>query len=158
MPDTNTVNLNLVLPEDGGSTDTWGGPKLNVNFTDLDAIFNVTGTQVNLNINRANVVAPVGVRQTLTSAQINLHSARVFMTTVSGNITFTVTNVSPAGTVVCFLLELTNGGAHTVTWWSGIIDPGGVDPTLTASGKDVLGFLTHDGGTTWWRFSALDLS
>jgi hypothetical protein len=157
MPDTNTTNLNLVLPEDGGSDDTWGGPKLNANFTALDTIFNITGTQVSLNINRAKAVAPTGAKQTLTSAQINLNSARVFTTTVSGNITFTLTNVPATGTTVAFLLELTNGGAHTVTWWSGIIDPGGTDPTLTAAGKDVLGFLTHDGGTTWWRFTALDV-
>jgi hypothetical protein len=46
------------------------------------------------------------------------------------------------------MLSLTNGGSN-ITWWSGVQWPGGVAPTLTASGVDVLGFYTRDGGTTW---------
>lgn len=37
MADTFTPNYNLVLPEVGGSPDTWGG-KLNQNFSELDAV------------------------------------------------------------------------------------------------------------------------
>lgn len=38
MPDTNTAVLDLVKPEVGASTDSWG-PKINNNFDDIDALF-----------------------------------------------------------------------------------------------------------------------
>lgn len=72
-----------------------------------------------------------------------------FTKTVTGNSTFTVSNVPASGTVASFILNLTNGGAYTMTWWSGMKWAAGTAPTLTASGRDVLGFFTYDGGTTW---------
>jgi hypothetical protein len=50
---------------------------------------------------------------------------------------------------ISFVLDLTNGGSSTITWWSGVKWASGIAPTLTVSGRDVLGFFTHDGGTTW---------
>jgi len=35
------------------------------------------------------------------------------------------------------------------SWWSGVKWTGGFSPALTVSGRDVLGFFTYDGGTTW---------
>lgn len=72
-----------------------------------------------------------------------------FSKTITAITTFTVSNVPPAGTLYPLMLELTNGGAFAVTWWAGVKWPGGSPPTLTASGKDELGFWTRDGGTTW---------
>jgi len=60
-----------------------------------------------------------------------------------------VSNVAASGNVSSFILELTNGGSATVTWWAGIKWAGGTVPALTASGTDILGFYTRDGGTTW---------
>lgn len=80
---------------------------------------------------------------------IDLRAANYFTKTVSGATTFTVSNVPAAGTVASFILELTNGGSATVTWWSGVKWAGGTAPTLTSAGVDILGFYTHDGGTTW---------
>lgn len=83
---------------------------------------------------------------------INVASASVFTKTISGATTFTVNTVPAAGNVATFVLELTNGGAFAITWWSGVKWPGGTAPTLTASGRDAIGFYTHDGGTTWNGF------
>lgn len=83
------------------------------------------------------------------AVDINVSLGCVFTKTVAANTTFTVSNIPASGTVASFILELTNGGAFTVTWWSGIKWTGGTVPTLTASGLDVLGFYTRDGGTTW---------
>ena len=80
---------------------------------------------------------------------INLATGNVFTKTISGNTTLTVSNVLASGNANSFILELTNGGAYAITWFSGTKWSGGVAPTLTASGVDVLGFYSHDGGTTW---------
>lgn len=83
---------------------------------------------------------------------VDLSAGNYFTKTISTTTTLTVSNVPTTGTAVSFILDLTNGGAGTITWWSGMKWAGGTAPTLTASGRDVLGFFTHDGGTTWSGF------
>jgi len=85
---------------------------------------------------------------TVAASAINCSLGNYFIKTASGALTWTVTNV-PATRSYSFLLELTNGGTGTQIWMSGIKWPGGTAPTLTASGVDLLGFITDDGGTTW---------
>jgi hypothetical protein len=85
----------------------------------------------------------------IASANIDLEASNYFSKTISTNLTFTVSNVPTTGTVASFILDLTDGGAATITWWSGVKWISGTAPTLTSSGRDVLGFFTHDGGTTW---------
>lgn len=80
---------------------------------------------------------------------IDLSTANYFTKTISGATTLTVSNVPASGTTASFILDLTNGGSATITWWSGVKWAGGTAPTLTASGRDVLGFFTHDAGATW---------
>jgi hypothetical protein len=84
-----------------------------------------------------------------TGSDINVSLGAVFTKTVTGATTFSVTNAPAPDVALSFMLDLTNGGAFAVTWWSGVKWPGGTAPTLTASGRDVLRFLTHDGGATW---------
>lgn len=88
-----------------------------------------------------------GVTAVAASA-IDCSAGNYFTKTATGALTWTVTNV-PASGAFSFILELTNGGTGTQTWFSGIKWPGGTAPTLTTSGVDVLGFITDDGGTTW---------
>ena len=83
------------------------------------------------------------------TATIDLSLANVYTATVTGNVTMSVSNVPASGSSVSFTLDLTNGGAFTITWWTNMKWAGGTAPTLTAAGRDVLGFFTHDGGTTW---------
>lgn len=112
--------------------------------------------------------AKLDVAQTFTAAQtmtalketkvavaasdIDLSAGNYFTKTISGATTFTVSNVASSGSVSAFVLDLTNGGAATVTWWSGITWNAATAPTLTASGVDTLAFFTYDGGTTWRGF------
>lgn len=86
------------------------------------------------------------------ASAIDLSLGSVFSKTISGATTFTVSNVAASGDVSSFVLELTNGGSATVTWFSGVKWEDGTAPTLTASGTDILGFYTRDGGTTWRGF------
>lgn len=88
-------------------------------------------------------------RVALSANDIDCSAGNYFTKTISGATTLTVSNVPAAGTVASFILKLTNGGSATVTLWSGVKWAGGTAPTLTASGKDELGFYTEDGGTTW---------
>lgn len=80
---------------------------------------------------------------------IDCSAGEVFYKTVTGNTTFSRTNVKPSGQVTNIILELTNGGNYTVTWWSGIKWQQGAAPILTSGGTDILGFYSYDGGTTW---------
>ena len=89
------------------------------------------------------------VKATISSSDIDLSTANYFSKTISGTTTFTVSNVPSSGTAESFVLDLTNGGSASITWWSGVKWPSGTAPTLTSSGRDVLGFFTYDGGTTW---------
>lgn len=68
--------------------------------------------------------------------------------------TFTFSNPPATGTAGSFTLILTNGGSQTVNWPASVDWAGGTAPTLTAAGVDILTFLTLDGGTTWYGFSA----
>jgi hypothetical protein len=89
------------------------------------------------------------VKTTISASDINLSSSNYYSKTISGTTTFTVSNVPSSNTSASFILDLTNGGSATINWWSGVKWAGGTAPTLTASGRDVLGFYTYDGGTTW---------
>ena len=91
-------------------------------------------------------------KATLSSGAIDLSTGNYFTYTVSGATSFTVSNGASSGTVNSFILDLTNGGSATITWISGTKWAGGTAPTLTSSGRDVLGFFTEDGGTTWNGF------
>lgn len=76
---------------------------------------------------------------------IDLNTGNYFTRTGGGAI-----NISNATGATAFVLNLVNGTGTTFGFapkW-----PGGTAPTFTASGRDVLGFFTHDGGTTWTGF------
>ena len=97
-----------------------------------------------------------GQRTVLSSGMstIDLSVGSFFAKEITSTTSFTVTGVPVAGASASFVLDITNGGAYAVTWWRGTGDTamkwaGGTAPTLTASGRDVLGFFTHDGGVTW---------
>lgn len=89
------------------------------------------------------------VKNAVAASAIDVGLGDFFTKTIAGITTFTVTGVPAAGLAASFVLDLTNGGAFAITWWAGMKWASGVAPLFTASGRDVLGFFTHDGGTTW---------
>ena len=68
--------------------------------------------------------------------------------------TFQFTNPTASGTLCGFSLILTNGGSQTVNWPGSVDWAGGTAATLTASGVDILVFITIDGGTIWHGMAA----
>ena len=89
------------------------------------------------------------LKRALAANNIDVRSGNYFSKTISGITTLTVSNVPATGGAATFVLDLTNGGSAAITWWSGVKWVGGTPPTLTAAGRDVLGFFTYDGGTIW---------
>lgn len=84
----------------------------------------------------------------LAASAVDCSLGNFFKKTVTTDLTWTATNV-PASRFYSFILEITNGGAGVMTWFSGIKWTGGLAPTLSTVGTDILGFYTEDGGTTW---------
>ena len=85
----------------------------------------------------------------LTGTQIDVSLGSCFTKNITAATTFTITGCE-AGKSGIFTLVLTNGGSKTVTWDSSIKWADDEVPELTASGVDVLTFITVDGGTTWY--------
>ena len=100
------------------------------------------------NFNVTKTVSIIETKAAIAASAIDVNSGNYFTKTISGATTFTA-NASSSGNVSSFILELTNAGSAAITWFSGVKWAGGTAPTLTSSGVDILGFYTHDGGTTW---------
>jgi hypothetical protein len=79
---------------------------------------------------------------------INLATANFYSATSNANTTWTFANASPANTLSGVVLALSNGGADTQTW-TNVAWSGGVAPSLTASGLDILVFVSYDAGANW---------
>jgi len=86
---------------------------------------------------------------------IDLELGNVVTATVdTSETTFSFSNPPASGTAGSFTLILTNGGSQTVNWPASVDWAGGGAPSLTASGVDILTFVTTNGGTTWFGFAA----
>jgi hypothetical protein len=88
---------------------------------------------------------------------IDLDTGTNFSHTLTENTTFTFSNPAASGKVSAFSLKVTQDTtARTITWPSSVDWAAATAPTLTAtaSGVDYFVFITHDGGTTWYGFTA----
>ena len=105
-----------------------------------------TGQQVaDINTLIGGTVTALGSINSATA--LNLALGGYFTATITGNLTFSITNV-PASAGVTFVLALTNGGAYTVTLPGSVTIIGG-SALLQAAGTDWLIFRTTNGGTAW---------
>ena len=90
-----------------------------------------------------------------TSFSVDFEAGNVQTVTITGDCTISFSNSPASGKAGTCTLIITNGGAHTVTWIASpqlIKWPGNVAPALTASGTDIISFLTTDGGSTIYGF------
>lgn len=88
----------------------------------------------------------------LLNGEIDLTLGGIYTITVSSAVTFSTINVPLAGTMAAFLIEIVNGGSAQIIWPTGSKWVNGTPPSLSSSGRDLLGFLTYDGGSTWLAF------
>ena len=147
--DVSLADLNAAI---SGITKTSLGLSNVDNTSDADKPVS-TATQTALDA-KANLSNPTitGLRETsvaMPANDINMSLGNLFTKTITGATTLTVSNVPASGTVGYFILKLTNGGAGEVTFPAGTKWSKGTAPTLTASGIDLLRFVTIDGGTRW---------
>lgn len=99
------------------------------------------------------------VTSTTNATTVDCETGNAFSHTLTENTTFTFSNPPASGTGFGFYLKIVqDAGAngYTVTWPASVDWAGGTAPTLTAtaSAVDVFVFITHDGGTTWYGFTA----
>lgn len=81
------------------------------------------------------------------SNSIDCNSGNYFTKTISGNTTFTITNV-PTSVAYSFTLEVEHTSG-AITWFSGVEWPQGTAPTVTAGKTSLFIFTTDNGGTRW---------
>jgi hypothetical protein len=90
---------------------------------------------------------------------VNLRDGTNFSHTLTENTTFTFSNPASSGKASSFTLKLiqdASASGYTVTWPTSVDWPAATAPTLTAtaSAVDYFVFITHDGGTTYYGFTA----
>ncbi len=90
---------------------------------------------------------------------VNLRDGTHFSHTLSENTTFTFSNPASSGKVSGFTLKVvqdSSASGFTLTWPASVDWPSATAPTLTAtaSAVDYFVFITHDGGTTYYGFTA----
>ena len=91
------------------------------------------------------------------SVTIDCETGNVFALSTGQNTTFVFNNPPASGTAYGFMLKLTAGGTHTITYPSSVDFAGATAPDAPASGEtDILVFTTVDGGTTWYGALAID--
>ena len=159
MADTTTTTYSLVKPEVGASTDTWG-TKINTNLDNIDdlldgttAINGMSGTVTFLNENAEAVTSSSN------AATLDLSTAANFTHTLTENVTYTFSNPGTSGTATAFTLKVVqdaSASGYTITWPASVDWAAATAPTLTAtaSAVDYFVFITTDGGTTYYGFTA----
>ena len=91
------------------------------------------------------------------AATINLRDGNVFEHDLTENVTYTFSNPAASGRASAFVLKIIqDSSARTITWPTSVDWAAATAPTITATnnGVDVFVFLTIDGGTTYYGFTA----
>ena len=91
------------------------------------------------------------------AATINLRDGNVFLHDLTENVTYTFSNPAASGRASAFVLKIIqDSSARTITWPSSVDWAAATAPTLTTTnnGVDIFVFLTIDGGTTYYGFTA----
>src|SRR5210317_801114 len=99
------------------------------------------------------------VTSTSNATTVDLQDGTNFSHTLTENTTFTFSNPAASGKVSSFTIKIVqdaSASGFTVTWPTSVDWPSATAPTLTAtaSAVDYFVFITHDGGTTYYGFTA----
>jgi hypothetical protein len=118
-----------------------------------NTLTDVAGTTAAQTLTQKNLqdysIEGVAIGNTGATRTIDLETGNFFSATLDQACTFTFSNPAASGDFCGFALALTDGDDYAITWPASVDWVGGTAPTLTASGLDLLVFVTYDGGTTW---------
>lgn len=84
----------------------------------------------------------------IAASAIDWSLGKVFTKTLSGNVTFTFSNLKN-GREITVVLD-GSAGSYTVTWPGGILWPGGTAHSMTATGVDIVRFQRVGGTVYGW--------
>jgi hypothetical protein len=150
------AGLSNTICRDGQSTITAAIPFNNQRITGLgdaaaaqDALNRRSGDARYLLQSASGLDGPYGTVAAVAASTVDCQLGTHFTKTVAGALSWTFTNAPVSGKAFGFLLELANGGAGAQTWPAAVKWDNNAAPTFQASGVDVVGFLTRDGGATW---------
>ena len=121
-----------------------------MSYRKLSQIFG-RGTDSSGNLSASTINLAGRFSQIITSVEsfnIDCSAGNYFTKTVSGNSTFSVSNV-PSAESYSFTLVVTHTGG-TIGWFSGVKWSENTAPVLSTSKKHVFIFVTNDGGSSWY--------
>lgn len=88
------------------------------------------------------------------NTDLDIATDNYFVANANADITFAFTNLNNGYVAQSFLLEMTNGGSHTITWPAEVLWPSNTAPTLSSTGNtDLIIFITSDSGSNWYGSS-----
>lgn len=112
----------------------------------------VSGLEAVKGADTAPTISDLGTIGASGTATLNIDTHNAFKFTNGGAMTLTFSGTFPSTQIIQGIIEVTNGGANTITYNSAFKFTDGTAPTLTASGKDLLSFISFGDNTNIYLF------
>lgn len=112
----------------------------------------VSGLEAVRGSDTAPTISDLGTIGASGTATLTLDTHSAFKFTTGGAMTLTFSGTIPSTQVVQGIIEVTNGGSATITYNSAFKFTDGTEPSLTASGKDLLSFISFGDSSNIYLF------
>ena len=155
----NQINLNSAIIK----FENYGGNQ-DIFKATTGSIISYAGGTEKFKVDTTGIVVSGGISEEITTitsssnaATLDQDTATNFVHDLTENVTYTFTNGGVAGTVRSFTLKIIqDSSARTITWPASVDWAGGTAPTLSTGNNDVdvFVFITYDGGSTYYGFTA----
>ena len=159
-----TPTFGWQIPDQGTQSGVWGTNTLTY-MNAVDASVTAIQTTANAALPKAGgtmtgLVKTKGAAETVNAkgsisgaVSFDLSLGQFITCTVSGTVTSVAfTNVPTTGFATPIILKITNGQSQGAWSWGAALHwPGGTQPVFTSTGTDILGLITHDGGSNIYQ-------